>query len=126
MQATVNFGRGEDGVYFLAVVEDKKIKVKFELLPHNVWHRFYDAGGNLIEDKGLTSLSYTLEYLRILEKLMDSELEKDSKYIIEKIAGMNSVRPVNTTSTGDAIVSNVKPEEKKVDTSSDLNIDDLF
>lgn len=125
VQATVNFGKDDKGIFFIAVVEDKKIKVKFELLPAATWHRFYDEQGNLIEDKGVLSLLYAKTYLSTLSKLMDSELEKDGKYILEKTTGTNLVRPSNVTTTGDNTTS-VNPDAKKVDSSSDLNIDELF
>lgn len=125
VQATANFGKDANGVFFLAVIEDKKIKVKFDLLPAATWHRFYDDKGNLIEDKGILSLSFTEAYVSALEKLMDSELMHDGKYKLEKISGVNSVRPSNTTSTGDSVAT-IVPDEKKVESSSDINIDDLF
>ena len=121
----VKWNNGANGVFFLAVIEDKKIKVKFDLLPAATWHRFYDDKGNLIEDKGILSLSFTEAYVSALEKLMDSELMHDGKYKLEKISGVNSVRPSNTTSTGDSVAT-IVPDEKKVESSSDINIDDLF
>ena len=54
-QATVTIGKDNEGVVFLAATEDKKRKVKFDLLPKLEWHRLKDKNGDLVVDKAFLS-----------------------------------------------------------------------
>ena len=133
VQATVYIGKGDDGVIFLAVIEDKKIKVKFDILPDiSPYHRWYDENDNLIESKKELSLRRARSYYKILNLLMEEELKRDGVYSAAKITFNEMKRPSNITTSGDDVVTVTTPAVTSVpkventNTSTEINIDDLF
>ena len=81
VQAKVVVGKDDKGINYLAVLEDGKKKVKFELLPGN-YHRFFNKDKNLIEDKELLSNEFTKAYAELVNKLVYPEVFKDAVAIV--------------------------------------------
>ena len=77
LQATVKVGKDKEGVMYMAVLEEGKKKVKFEILPTKKWHKFS------VEDRSILSIRYTKAYLKVLKKLMDDEMKVDMMTVNE-------------------------------------------
>lgn len=109
-QASVTVGKDDKGVVYIAVTEDKKRKVKFDLLPDNVWFRKKDTNGDLVTDLGKLSVKYSKAYLRMIRVLFEDELKEYGKIIQyqDKVGHSNDVKKQG----------NVKDDETSVD--SDL------
>jgi len=80
-QATVIIGKDEDGVNYIAVIEEKKKKVKFEFLPGK-FHRFYNSDGTENTDKSLLSDSFTLAYADILDKAISAVVVRENRILV--------------------------------------------
>lgn len=102
LQAKVTIGKDADGVVFIAAIEDNKRKVRFDLLPSMIWHKYYDKNGDQITDRRLLSEMYAFSYLKLLNSLLDAEAAKDmlsEKDVVEK----TSVKPANSDDLSDLL-----------------------
>lgn len=70
--AKVTVGRDSDGVVYLAVTEDNKKKIKFELMPSTKYFKFYDKNGDVITDKKILSNLYAKAYHKRLDYILNS------------------------------------------------------
>jgi hypothetical protein len=77
LQAKVHVGRDEEGVVYIAAVEEGKRKLKFYLLPSDKFFKFYDKDRNVIEDKHTLSSLYAKSYVKLLTRIMEKESYKD-------------------------------------------------
>lgn len=71
-------GRGDDGVVYLSIVQDKRPNIKFSFLSNNKT-QFKDTDGNEMP-KAIESKLLALGKVSILEKLMPDMLEKNYKH----------------------------------------------
>jgi len=67
-QGLVKVGK-TDGVMWLAVLEEGKKKIKFELLP-NKYHTRYTNENEVLKDKAELSKRYASGYIKVLKRLM--------------------------------------------------------
>lgn len=72
-QATVICGKDNNGIIYLAVLEEGKAKIKFDLLPSRFF-KYYDANGVEIKDKSVLSQMYATAYLKILRDYLYTDL----------------------------------------------------
>lgn len=84
LQATVRIGIDDEGVAYIVVMEDTKPKIKFDFKPSD-YLKFKDENGDEITDHAKITRLYAVEYIRILEKLLDSEMDDFKK--VEYIDG---------------------------------------
>ena len=97
LQATILIGKDKEGVVYLAVIADSKRRVKFKLLPSEVYHKFYDEDNNLITDKSKLSKAFATAYVRQLKKQMEKVINLPTVPIIPKETS------VATTDTNDGV-----------------------
>ena len=97
LQATILIGKDKEGVIYLAVIADSKRRVKFKLLPSEVYHKFYDDDNNLITDKGKLSKAFATAYVRHLKKQMEKAINLPAVPIIPKET------PMTTDDTNDGV-----------------------
>jgi hypothetical protein len=118
LQAKITIGKDADGVVFLAVTEDDKKKIKFDILPDK-WHKFFDANNDEIVNKAELSAMYADAYLKVLKKSMDGELVKDMKSN-DKKPKPNYSKPKQDTT------NNSSSTKTSNDDASDEDLDSLF
>lgn len=68
--AKVTVGRDSDGVVYLAVTEDNKKKIKFELMPSK-YFKIYDKDNDPITDKRILSNLYARAYYKRLDFILN-------------------------------------------------------
>lgn len=80
VQATVVIGKDENGIVYIAALEDSKKKIKFELMPNTEWFKHKDQDGNIITDKAWLSKTYAISYIGTIR---DTILKAISKQKVE-------------------------------------------
>lgn len=68
--AKVTIGRDSEGVVYLAVTEDNKKKIKFELMPSK-YFKIYDKDNDPITDKRILSNLYARAYYKRLDFILN-------------------------------------------------------
>lgn len=77
LQSKVIFGKDDNGVIYLGVVDGDKPKVKFELLHPNKFHKFNVNNKDLHDNKPEASKLFATAYLNSLINIIRSEAVKD-------------------------------------------------
>jgi len=108
LQATVEIGKDNNGIMYIAVVADGKKKIKFEIKPkdNSKWHKYYQ-GDDLIVDAGVISRIYARSYIEQAKRLLAHHMIIDTskEKITEQKPYTNA--PVNNTagSTADELTA---------------------
>lgn len=126
VQATVTVGRDTDGINFITVTREGKMKVKFDLIPNPKWFVYKkDNDANLINKEQLSGF-FVKGYYSIATKLLETEtllsakdeyLTNKPSYITEEEAKANKTKAANIEHVEVADKTNEKKEE---------SIDDLL
>lgn len=79
LQAKVTVGKDKNGIIYLAVIEEEKRKIKFEVLPNPKWYKYYDKEGKEITDLRKLSSLYAKGYVCLVETAIQKEFNIDVK-----------------------------------------------
>lgn len=83
IQARVTVGKDDLGVIYIAVTEEGKKKIKFDLLPNSVYFTYQDNEGNKIKDPAILSKLYVKSYIKVLRNLVMKDTVDINKSVVE-------------------------------------------
>lgn len=116
LQATAIVGKDSEGVIYLALKEEGKRSIKFELLPDSKWFKFFDKDNNEITNKSILSKMYTINYVRVVSNLLEKAANNDLINIVKQET--TSTKPSTSSET-----INTNNNEISIDS---LDIDNLI
>lgn len=118
LQAKSVIGKDKEGVIYIAVLDDNKKKVKFDLLPPEDWYKIRDPKtGDIITDKSILSKAYATAYLECVRVSFNGELVEEGM-VTNVIENKNDYTKSN--------YSQPKKETVTVTDSTGMDLDSLI
>lgn len=125
LQASVIVGKDDQGVIYIAVKQDSKRSIKFDLLPNPKWFKFYDHNNEEITDKKVLSKLYATGYCKILNRLFNISSGQE---LVSTISTDNPKSKKPAYSQPTTKVEEPKPAETKTEDFGNISgfDDDIF
>lgn len=82
VQAKVTIGKDDNGVNYIAVTEEGKRKIKFELLPSSKWFKYYLPNGAELTDPRLSSYYFTKAYVQLVKHFVLAEVTTEATPVL--------------------------------------------
>lgn len=74
LQARMTIGKDDNGIIYIAVTEEGKKKIKFDLVPTTPYFKYYNKSGEQIKDESILSKYYAKGYLRNLREFLYNDI----------------------------------------------------
>lgn len=106
LQGKFIFGEDDKGINYMAVAEEGKPKIKFDLLPDSKWFKFLGTNGDEIHS-GISD-SYATGYIELLKSALEHVIKSDitinvvdNKRAMDKVDKVATPPPTSTIEVSD-------------------------